>query len=76
MLLADACCCMGVLTGSVLLHRQVGGLAVHVPLHVGGLAHGGSLQERVEVDATLRRRGRGLQLQLHKLNGVLRLREE
>ena len=31
---------------------------------------------QVEVDATLQRQGNGLQLNLHQLNGVLRLRQD
>lgn len=48
---------------------EVGLLAVN-------LSGGYSLHERVELDAQLRRKGAGLQLDLQQLNGLLRLRQE
>lgn len=59
-----------------LKRKEVGGLALHFPITAGGTTHQHSLQERVEVDATLQRQGNRLQFNLSQLNGVLRLRQD
>lgn len=57
--------------------KEAGGLAVAVPLTFKNgrtVPHEG--QARAEVDATVQRRGRGLHLDFHQLNAVLRMRQE
>ncbi|KAI3436530.1 hypothetical protein D9Q98_005947 [Chlorella vulgaris] len=56
--------------------KEIGGLAVHFPITLGNAKRDYSLQERLEVDATLRGHRRGLQLDFHQLNGLLRLRQD
>ncbi|PSC72805.1 DDT domain-containing [Micractinium conductrix] len=51
--------------------KEVGGLAVQF----GGAGGEWSLQERAELDAQLRRDGRGLRLDFSQINGVLRMRQ-
>lgn len=65
---------MGCGTGAGHSNEAVHGMAVAGYEHVGALPP--SRYAQVEVEASLRRRGGGLQLAVHQLNGVLRLQQD
>lgn len=57
--------------------KEVGGLCLSVPITFkDGRQVPHSLQSRAEVDASLQAHGRGLTLNLHQLNAVLRLKQD
>lgn len=60
-----------------LKRKEMGGFYASMPMKFrNGAEVPHTLQQRAEIDASLRRDDRGLQLDLHQLNAVLRLRQD